>query len=180
VQIHTSRLLLRPWRHDEADRVLAIYSRLDVVRWLGDGPPWIMADLDEAHRTIDRWAARFDVPPLGCWAVEVTETGAVAGTVTLAALPGPGDDVEVAWHLHPDSHGHGYATEAARAVLAHGFAGGLAEVLALTHTDNERSQAVCRRLGMQDRGDEQPWYDVPMRVYALTADAPQRVAVPST
>jgi hypothetical protein len=37
-------------------------------------------------------------------------------------------EVEVGWHLHPDSWGHGYATEAARAVIDRGFgraAGGL-------------------------------------------------------
>ena len=45
-------------------------------------------------------------------------------------------EVEIGWHLHPDAWGHGYASEAARAVLAHGFAHGLPEILAVTHLDN--------------------------------------------
>ena len=36
---------------------------------------------------------------------------------------GPGE-VEIGWHLHPDSHGHGYATEAAELLLARGFEAG--------------------------------------------------------
>ena len=170
--LRTERLLLRPWRHEEAARVLDIYSRVDVVRWLGDGPPTPMTDLAQADRAIDRWAERSGLPPLGFWAVEVVETAVVAGTVLLARLPGeadPGGAVEVAWHLHPDSWGHGFATEAARAVLDHGFAEGLSEVVALTHLGNERSQAVCRRLDLRDRGRDQSWYAVPMQVFSLTA-----------
>ncbi|HQR28110.1 MAG TPA: GNAT family N-acetyltransferase [Nocardioides sp.] len=171
MSIPTERLLLRPWRHEDAERVLAVYSCLEVVRWLGDGPPRPMADLGEAHRAVDRWAARGALPPLGVWAVEVAGTGQVAGTVLLARLPGepdPDGAVEIAWHLHPDSWGHGWATEAAAALLDHGFALGLPEVLALTHLDNTRSQAVCRRLGMRELDRGQEWYDVPMRVFSVT------------
>ena len=173
--LETSRLLLRPWTHDDAPRLLDLMSRLEVVRWLGDGGPRLMADLDEARERIDRYAARSTPAPLGVWAVEVRETGHIAGTALLVALPNPPDpdrwDVEVGWHLHPDSWGHGYATEAAAAELDHGFAHGLAEVHAVTHLGNDASQRVCARLGMTDEGVVHQWYDIDLQHYRITSDA---------
>lgn len=170
MHLETERLLIRPWTHDEADRLLDIQSRVEVVTWLGDGEPVLMKDLAEAHRRVDGYAARSAVPPRGFWAVEVRATGIVAGSVLLLTLPNAeADEVEIGWHLHPDSWGHGYASEAARAVLDVGFASGLPEILALSHTDNHPSQAVMRRIGLRDRGIVEKWYDSPSALYGLTA-----------
>jgi len=176
----TERLLIRPWRHEDAARLLDIQSRLEVVKWLGDGEPVLMQDLDEAHARIERYAER-SVPPLGMWAVERRAeegaAGVVVGTVLLLTLP---DDehgeVEIGWHLHPDSWGHGYATEAAAAVLEHGFAAGLPEIIAVSHTDNHASQAVMRRLGMEDRGIVEKWYAGPSACFTITAEQWRRSA----
>jgi RimJ/RimL family protein N-acetyltransferase len=170
VHIETERLVIRPWRHEEADRLLDILGRLEVVKWLGDGEPTVMRDLDEAHARIDRYHER-SVPPLGIWAVERAADGVVVGTVLLLTLPNAEHgEVEIGWHLHPDSWGCGYASEAARAVLAHGFAAGLPEIIAVSHTDNHASQAVMRRLGMEDRGIVERWYAGESACFAITAD----------
>jgi len=50
------------------------------------------------------------------------------------------------------------ATEAARALLARGFALGLAEIWAVTDPDNQRSVCVCKKLGMQLLGTTHRWY----------------------
>jgi RimJ/RimL family protein N-acetyltransferase len=171
VHLETRRLVVRPWSHDEAPRLLDIQSRIEVVKWLGDGEPVLMKDLDEAHERIDRYAVRSETPPLGFWAVEVKETGQVAGSVLLLTLPNDDHgEVEVGWHLHPDSWGQGYATEAAAAVIGYGFAGGLPEVYAITHTTNEASQAVCRRLGLDDLGVMERWYEEESRVFRTTPE----------
>lgn len=68
------------------------------------------------------------------------------------------DDLEVGWHLHPDAQGHGYATEAARAVLAREFATGTRQVYAVVTPGNEPSIAVTRRLGMTHLGPRTDWY----------------------
>jgi hypothetical protein len=71
VDLTTDRLLFRPWRHEEAPRLLDIQSRLEVVRWLGDGEPVPMKDLDEARERIEGYAARSEHPPLGYrWAAQ--------------------------------------------------------------------------------------------------------------
>ena len=174
MHVETPRLVIRPWTHDEAERLLDIQSRLEVVKWLGDGEPVLMRDLDEAHTRIDRFEERSATAPLGLWAVEVRETGVVAGSVLLLTLPNADDsEVEVGWHLHPDSWGHGFATEAATAVIQHGFDAGLPEIYAITHTTNEPSQAVCRRHGLHDPGLNANWYEEESRVYPTT---PQRGA----
>jgi RimJ/RimL family protein N-acetyltransferase len=172
VSLGTERLTIRPWRVEEAPRLFDMMSRMEVVRYLGDGGPVLMTDVEEARTRIERINGRERVPPTGFWAVEVRATGTVAGSVMLVPLPHGDGELEVAWHLHPDSWGHGYATEAADAVLRHGFAHGLTEVYAVTHVPNVRSQAVCRRLGMEDLGIDPPvaqrWYAVAARIFRST------------
>lgn len=169
-ELRTDRLLLRPWRHEDAPRMLDLLSRVEVVQWLGDGPPVLMADLEEAHTRIDRYRERSAEEPLGFWAVERPD-GVVAGTVLLSVLPGAEHgEVEIGWHLHPDSWGAGYATEAARALLGYGFAHGLPEIIAVSHTHNDASQAVMRRLGMTDHGVTHRWYEEPSAFFSMTAE----------
>jgi RimJ/RimL family protein N-acetyltransferase len=171
VHLETERLLIRPWRHEEAPRLLDLLSRVEVAKWLGDGPPKLMKDLDEAHQRIDRYAGYSAEPPLGIWAVERRTDGVVAGTVLLVPLPNnENGEVEIGWHLHPDSWGHGYASEAAAAILRHGFEGGLPEILAVTHLGNDKSQAVMGRIGMPGRGVVEKWYDEPSELFGITAE----------
>ena len=170
MRLETERLVIRPWRHEEADRLLDILGRVEVAKWLGDGPPVLLESLEQAHERIDRYVVR-DQPPLGIWAVERRGDGVVAGTVLLLTLPNDEHgEVEIGWHLHPDSWGFGYATEAARAVLGHGFAGGLPEIIAVADPANAPSIAVMRRLGMTDHGIVARWYAEPSRCFSITAE----------
>ena len=57
--IETERTMLRPWRPDEADRVLDIYSRWEVSRWLG-AEPKVMESREEAENAIVRFKERRD------------------------------------------------------------------------------------------------------------------------
>jgi len=92
----------------------------------------------------------------GLWAVEVRGGAPFAGYVGLEI---PGADlpvspcVEVGWRLAVEHWGRGYATEAARAALEHGFGAlGLHEIVSFTSTGNRRSRAVMERLGMRPAG----------------------------
>jgi RimJ/RimL family protein N-acetyltransferase len=170
----TERLIVREWTREPADvaRVLDTYSRLEVVRWLGFTPRPV-TDPEMARERIVRWAARnaAEGPPFGTWAVEVRDTGAVAGTVLLRRMPDaagePTDEVEVGWHFHPDSWGRGYATEAARGALDRGFAAGILEVYAVVLPGNDPSVAVARRLGMTALGRTTRWYGEEMDGFVL-------------
>ena len=166
----TERLVVRDWQDADTPRMFDMYSRPEVMRFLGSVPR-PMSSLEAARERIDRGRVRNDADraaglPTGWWAVEVRDSGVVAGTVALVHVEGDdGAPVEVAWHLHPDAQGNGYATEAAAGALRRGHASGLDEVLALTDEANTASQAVCRRLGMDLRGRSEAYYGRPLLVW---------------
>ncbi|SFF46440.1 GNAT family N-acetyltransferase [Blastococcus tunisiensis] len=164
--LRTERLRLRAWTTSPADlaRLADLYSREEITRWIGGTPSVPPVEL------VSRWAAVTELDPRhGCWAIEPAGSPAAAGTVLLKPLPNGVGEVEVGWHLHPDSWGHGYATEAARAVIDRGFGAGLPEVYAVVRPGNEASVAVCTRLGMQRIGRFRRWYDVDLEAFRLMA-----------
>ena len=174
VLLETARLRIRDWTFEDAPTALDIHSRVEVVKWLDDGPPVLCQDLEGARTRIERWRGRDD-PPLGHWAIEVSDggplRGRVIGSVPLLRLPNGNGEIEIGWHLHPDAWGRGYASEAAAAVLRHGFEADLEEIHAVTHLTNEPSQAVCRRIGMEHHGVTHRWYAEPSEHYSITREA---------
>jgi RimJ/RimL family protein N-acetyltransferase len=159
----TERTILRPWRVEEADRFFDMHRRMEVARWIGGRP---MVDRTQAIATIERMLERATVEPrFGAWAVIERATGAPAGSVLLKPLPNGTGEIEIGWHLHPDSWGRGLATEAGGALLEYGFALGLTEIWAVTHLDNARSARVCDKLGMQLLGVTRRWYAEPSLMF---------------
>jgi RimJ/RimL family protein N-acetyltransferase len=172
--LRTDRLLLRHWDESDLAAFFDLYSREDVVRWLGAHPRRPLATAVEAQERLGRWHEheRGLSPPLGLWAVVPCAAGALPGQPagTLLLLPLSDDDgptglVEVGWHLHPQHQGQGIATEAARAVLALAGKAGIDQVLAITDLDNAASQRVASRLGMTDEGVTERWFGLTARQY---------------
>jgi RimJ/RimL family protein N-acetyltransferase len=174
----TERLLLRPWRDEDFAPFAALNADPEVMRYF-PGP----LTREESDAMAARIAAAIERDGWGLWAVERRDSGEFIGFTGLAVprfdfpfLPA----VEVGWRLARGAWGHGFATEAALASLDHGFGHlGLEEVVSLTSVQNERSQAVMRRLGMKRdaEGDfEHPAYRPgdPLRahvLYRLRSDA---------
>jgi RimJ/RimL family protein N-acetyltransferase len=172
--IASDRLLLRPWRDDDADFLLDLQSRWEVVRFLGAHPTTI-GNREDALASIARRRA-VDDPVCGIWVITTATDGRLVGNLLLKPIPlsagepaGEPAEVEIGWHLHPGAWGHGYATEAAAAVLEDAFSRGLARVIAVTDPDNQASQAVCRRLGMTHVGRTTRYYDTPNELYEKLA-----------
>ncbi|MGZ5418239.1 MAG: GNAT family N-acetyltransferase [Nocardioides sp.] len=165
--LETDRLVVRDWRPEEADRFFDTYSRWEVARWLG-AQPSVMQDRAEADARIERWRGlNAENPDEGRWAVERRSDGVVMGTAILVRLPDGDGELEVGWHLHPDAWGHGYATEAARAVLTRAFRRGVDEVFAVVRPDNAASIAVCHRLGMAGLGRTDRYYGSELELFRI-------------
>ena len=165
--IETERLILRRWRAADRAPYAAMMADPEVGYWLG-------ATLSEAEALaqINRFESEFDPTGKGFWAIERKADGAFLGAAALVtvieAMP-PAPATEIGWRLARAAWGCGYATEAARALLAHGFEKlGLTEIIAFTAETNLRSQAVMGRLGMAR--DAARDFDHP----AIAADHPLR------
>ncbi len=175
----TQRLDIRPWTDSQADldRLWDMYSRWEVMRFLGAAPK-VMADPAEAAGLVARWTAPHAhwPPTYGQWAIEDRRTGVAVGTALLKPLPNSdgsaASDIEVGWHLHPDSWGHGYATEAAGALVQRAFAAGVPEVFAVVYPENTASLAVCRRLGMESIGETDRWYGIRCAAFRIRPEIP--------
>ncbi len=80
--------------------------------------------------------------------------------------PGKGPEVEVAYELAPRVWGHGYATEAARALVDYGFGElSLRRIVALILPDNARSRNVASKCGLILEGPGR-FYGLDLVVYA--------------
>ena len=168
--IETERLLLRDWRTQDAAPFAALNADPTVTRFLG-GPK----SRAESDALIARLRAHWDEHGFGLYAAEVRESGAFIGFVGLAIpsfLPEVLPAVEVGWRLARAHWGNGYATEGARAALAHGFGTlGLREIIALIDPANTASVRVAERLEMRRGRDRlHPQTRVRLAVYAKNAE----------
>lgn len=151
--VDTARLRLRRFVPADADAVWAYHSRDDVCRYLLH-EPWTRAEVAERVTTYAgqrRLAAAGDCLQI---AVERREDGRLIGDLDFTLASAEHLTAEIGWTFHPDSHGQGYATEAAAALLPIAFDRmGLHRVVAELDARNRRSNGVCVRLGMRQEGD---------------------------
>lgn len=150
--LRTERLLLRPWRESDRAPFAAMNADPNVMEHF----PALSA-LDESNAAVDRIVARMGQQGFGLWAVEVPGVAEFVGFIGL----NPADAVlgrpvlEIGWRLAADHWGRGYATEGARASLAHAFDGlGRDEVVSFTTTANGRSRRVMEKIGMTRRPED--------------------------
>ncbi|QPV62006.1 GNAT family N-acetyltransferase [Halosimplex litoreum] len=75
------------------------------------------------------------------------------GDVSLAPIDDRRGWANLGYWIHPDHQGEGYATEAARLVVDHGFAAlGLHRISATIHAGNGASERVVEKLGFSHEG----------------------------
>jgi len=142
--LSTERLVLRPVMADDHAAVLAHWTQPDVRRFLFDGAALSGVEVAE---TIDESIGDFAARGFGVWLIELGSAAGLIGTAGLRPLGSSG--LEIFYSLAPGAWGHGYATEAARAVVEYGLGPlGLPEVLAEVDEGNAASVAVVKRLGM--------------------------------
>lgn len=147
--ISTRRLRLRPLAPSDADAVTAYRARPEVARYVPFEP---MGREAVTERITGQWSARKiaaegDSLLLG---VELASHVRIVGDVMLAYHSAEHRGGEIGWVLNPEHSGHGYATEAAHAVLHLAFDDlGLHRVVARVDARNDPSLRLAARLGMR-------------------------------
>ncbi|WP_326556935.1 GNAT family N-acetyltransferase [Micromonospora sp. NBC_01796] len=147
--VRTPRLLLRPLTTSDVDALLAYRSLPDVCRYVPFEP---MTREVINDRLASVWANHGlthegQALTLG---IELAGTNQLIGDAVLFWHSREHGGGEIGYVLHPDHAGHGYATEAAYALLRLGFDDlGLHRIVARVDERNEPSARVARRLGMR-------------------------------
>ena len=148
--IVTQRLRLRPFNRGDVDAVYSYRSRADVAQFLFDQP----MNHEECAEVVRARASQIAFTTEGdkiLLAIERIADDRLIGEVSLIWRSVPDQQAEIGYILHPDVHGQGYATEAARALLAFGFEDvGLHRIYARCDAGNLASARVMVRLGMRE------------------------------
>lgn len=153
VELRGERVLLRGWSEDD----LAPFAAMNADPRVMEHFPAPLSRAESDAFVCDRILPQFAELGFGLWAVEVPGVASFVGYVGLLVHTFDADFtpcVEIGWRLAFRHWGKGYATEAARLVIAFGFTeAGLGEIVSFTVPANRRSIAVMERLGMACAGE---------------------------
>ena len=147
IVVETERLRLRTWKPEDREP----FARMNADSRVMEFFPGVLSR-SESDALADRIETHFSERGFTFFAAELRESEEFIGFVGLAE---PSFDthftpcVEIGWRLVSDHWGRGLATEAARAVLRHGFeALRMREIVSFTVPGNVRSRRVMEKIGM--------------------------------
>ncbi|WP_354060745.1 GNAT family protein [Devosia sp. 2618] len=147
--IRTSRLLLRPFTRGDVEAVYSYRRREDVARYLFDVP----LSKEECALAVQQRISQVGLERLDdkiVLAVELAANSAVIGEVSLIWRSVDARQGEIGWIFDPAYQGHGYATEAADALLDLGFGpGDMHRIAARCDVRNSSSWRLMERLQMR-------------------------------
>ena len=148
--LHTARLRLRPFTAADAPALFALHGDAHVLRYW-DAPPW--SEPARADRFIAACAEMAEEGSGARLAIDRASDEAFIGWCSLTRWDPVHRSASMGYCLDDTAWGHGYATEAARAVLVWAFeALDLNRVQAETDTRNTASAHVLEKLGFVREG----------------------------
>jgi [ribosomal protein S5]-alanine N-acetyltransferase len=147
--IRTERLLLREFVEDDWRAVLAYQRDPRYLRYY-EGTDRTEAD---ARAFVQRFLDYQQESPRSKIQLAITFDGHLVGNVGLRRAAPDARLADIGYEVAPEFWGRGYATEAARAMLALGFGElGLHRVTAHCLAENSASGRVLEKLGMRQEG----------------------------
>jgi len=146
--LETERLIIRNWKEEDRELFHFINSDDQVMEFFP-----FRRDRNASDKMMDDLKTGIKENGYGFTALEIKETGECIGFCGLANADfeenQKAEYVEIGWRLAPQYWGKGYATEAAKRLLAFGFEElQLDEIVSFTVKGNEKSSAVMERIGM--------------------------------
>jgi RimJ/RimL family protein N-acetyltransferase len=173
--LHTERLRLAPLTADDLDHLVALDGDAAVRRMVD--PLGINIPADPEERRTYEWE-RF-VRRSGFYGARERVGDAFIGWFQLEPVPDRPDEVELGYRLARANWGLGYATEAARALVAYAFdVLGYQRVFAHTLHENPASMRVLEKSGLRVVA---PWSyrGLPGGEYAIEIDQAGRAGARS-
>lgn len=150
--IQTERLILRPHRLDDLADLVQFHGDPEVVRYI----PWPVRDRAATEQALRLKLGQGELREPGQWlvlAVERRDSATVIGEVLLKWASALDRQGELGFAFAREHHGHGYAAEAAAAMLRLGFDElGLHRITAVCIEQNEASARLLQRLGFSRQG----------------------------
>lgn len=147
----TDRLLLREFVEDDWRAVLAYQSDPQYLRYY----PWLQRTEAEVRQFVQKFIDQQREQPRRKFQLAVTlpEGRRLIGNCGLRLKEGGTREGELGYEIAPQYWGQGYATEAARAMVAFGFSEmGLHRISAYCVAENKASARVLEKVGMQLEG----------------------------
>jgi ribosomal-protein-alanine N-acetyltransferase len=148
--LHTARLRLRPFHDGDANNLFALHSSASVLRYW-DAPPW--REPERAERFISGCREMAEEGTGARLAVDRVSDSAFIGWCSLNRWNPEYRSASLGYCFDDAAWGHGYGTEAARALLRWAFdVLDLNRVQAETDTRNAASARVLEKLGFMREG----------------------------
>ena len=164
----TDRLTIRHWNAEtDVDAAFALYGDPEVMRYLGANPqpvPNRETQAESLKKICETYNTRTD--HTGFWAIVRKEDNQVLGALLFKEIPdgdqNPTGDYEIGWHLAKAYWGHGYATEAAQALLPYIAKNrpDIQTIHAIAYPENTKSLDVMQRLNMTHAGTTDKYYGI--------------------
>jgi|ERR1043166_8356247 len=164
--LETSRLILRPFREEDIERLAELMANRDFMRFsLG---PYTREQTQTVLQKFRGWN-QAGLPSQ--FAVIFRGDNQLIGYCGFLHWHLDGtDEIEIGYRLHPDYWNRGLASEAAQAVRDHAFRDlGLPKVISLIHPDNIPSRRVAEKNGMKVER-ETVFRGFPAQVFAITRE----------
>jgi ribosomal-protein-alanine N-acetyltransferase len=146
MKLETERLELCSATQADAPNIQALYSNPDVLRYLPPRPPMT---LEQAVQVVERRMKMEAERGFAPFIIVTKDSGEFIGSGGVQPVKDT-PDVEIAYHFLPSAWGKGYATEAAKAILAFGFeTARLEEIVGVAYPANVASWRVLEKVGMR-------------------------------
>ncbi|RJG47886.1 GNAT family N-acetyltransferase [Motilimonas pumila] len=160
----TKRLTLRHFTLDDLERVHAIMSNRQVMKYSMSGPLSKQQSATFLQNILDTYQSK----GYSLWAVESIEHQQLVGFCGHFFHRFQGEDeVELAYRLHPDFWGVGIASEAAQAASEYAFRElGLTRLISFISQKNAASIKVAENSGFELE-QETEMFETPVLVYSL-------------
>ena len=164
IVFETPRLILRQFTDEDAPLILQLNNDPEIVKYVHEP---VLETEEQAKNIILNIILPQYKNNLGRWAIHLKTNNEFIGWCGLKQVPAR-DEIDLGYRLKKFSWGKGFATEAAKYTLDHGFKKLKLELITgRAHIENIVSIKVLEKIGMQfisqDNVD-----DCPVRTYTIS------------